>query len=77
MGVASLVLGIISILVSWFPFAGVVMGALSTILGSKHIKQNTENRGIATGGLVCGLVGLSIGVLFTFALGCASCMATH
>lgn len=78
MAVASLVLGIISIILSIFPIVGgwlgsalialvgVVLGALAAKSGEKH--------GLAVAGLVCSIIGLALSLIFWIA--CAACAAS-
>lgn len=74
MGVASLVLGIISIVAACFglgvPF-GAILGLIGVILGAVG-RKNPEKAGISTGGLVCSIIGLVLSLVFFIA--CASCL---
>lgn len=77
MGVAALILGIISLLISFgFGAAGMgwigsICGVLAIILGAIG-KGNPEQRGVATGGLVCGVIALFWGIIATIA--CIACI---
>ena len=77
MGVASLVLGIISLVISiGAGFAGMgwigsICGIIAIILGA-IAKKNPEQKGTATGGLICGLSSLSWGIIATIA--CVACL---
>jgi hypothetical protein len=65
-GIASMVLGIMSILVSWIVFAGVggvICGILAIIFSVKQRKSNPN--GVATAGLVTGIIGLILSTLWT------------
>lgn len=73
MGVASLVLGIISILFWFVPFMGwlgAIIGIIGIVLGVQG-KKNIESKGIATGGMVCSIVGTVLNSIFFVA--CAAC----
>lgn len=75
MGVASLILGIISILIGVFlsglvGWLGAIVGILGIILGALG-RKNAENRGVATGGLVCSIIGTILSLLLFLA--CAAC----
>ncbi len=59
-GIASLILGISSIVFCWIPFLGLVAGILGIIFYVQQ-KKYSKNE-IATGGLVTGI----IGVVFSF-----------
>lgn len=77
MGVASLVLGIISLVISiGAGFAGMgwigsICGIIAIILGA-IAKKNPEQKGTATGGLVCGIISLLWGIIATIA--CVGCL---
>lgn len=77
MGVASLVLGIISLLfsigfgaVGW-GWIGSICGVVAIILGA-IARKNPEQKGLATGGLVSGIIALSWGIIATIA--CIACL---
>lgn len=69
MAVASLVLGILSIVGVVFCFTGLVLGPIAIVLGSMSRKRINESRGQLTGagmasaGLITGIIGTAIGVL--------------
>ncbi len=75
MGVASLVLGIVSLVFGLiglgFPI-GALCGIIGVILGALGRKNNPEKAGLATGGLVCSIIGTVISLLLFIA--CASCL---
>ena len=63
MGVAALVLGLLGVLVCWFPllgWGGVGLGALAFVVGVVAIKKGVKGLGIA--GLLLGLIGILWGV---------------
>ena len=62
LSIASLVLGICSIVLWWFFGLGIVLGILAVVFGVKA-RRRTPN-GMATAGLVTGIIGLSLSVLF-------------
>jgi len=72
MAVAGMVLGIIALVLSWFPFLGWILGLLGVIFGGVGIgKANRVGRGkgAAIAGLVCGALAIIIGiVIFVLAL---------
>lgn len=74
MGIAALVLGIISVVIAaFFPWAGwigVILGVIGIILGALGKKSGAK---CATGGLVLSIIGTSLAVLLWLA--CASCVA--
>lgn len=74
MGVAALVLGIISILfwfVPWMGWLGAVLGIIGIVLGVQG-RKNVETKGLATGGMVCSIIGTVLNLLFFIA--CAACI---
>lgn len=78
MGVASLVLGILSIVIGVFSSAlfgwlGAIMAIIGIILGAIG-RKNPDSNGIATGGLVCSIIGLILCLLLYLA--CAACVGS-
>lgn len=77
MGVASLVLGIISLLISLgagaagMGWVGSICGILAIVLGA-IAKKDPAQKGTATGGLVCGIIALLWGIIATIA--CVACL---
>lgn len=76
MGVASLVLGIISLLFGIFSggllgWVGAIIAIVGIILGALG-KKNTEKKGLATAGLVCSIIGLVLCLILYIA--CAACV---
>ncbi len=74
--VASLVLGIISIISSFFGYSailGLILGIIGTVLGAKARKE--AQTGMATGGFVCSIIGLIFSALgFVCAIACAGAL---
>ncbi|WP_287387503.1 hypothetical protein [Lachnospira sp.] len=76
MGVASLVLGIISILIGLFSagalgWLGAILAILGIILGAVG-KKNPAKSGLATAGMVCSIIGLILCLILYIA--CAACV---
>jgi vacuolar-type H+-ATPase subunit I/STV1 len=75
MGVASLVLGIISIVcgifTSNFKWIGALLGLIGIILGAQD-RKNVEKRGIATAGMVCSIIGFVLCIIGFIA--CIACI---
>ena len=61
-GIASLVLGIVSIVFCWVPILGLVAGILAIVFAVKQRK--IAPNGITTGGLVTGIIGLAFSVIY-------------
>lgn len=76
MGIASLVLGIVSLVFGCFitgmQLIGVITGVVGIILGALARKRE-ERRGIATAGLVCSIIGLVLSAIFYIA--CVACIS--
>lgn len=78
MGVASLVLGILSIVLGAFTagtlgWAGAIMGIVGIILGALERKNSpAEKRGMATAGLTCSIIGTVLCLILYVA--CAACV---
>lgn len=76
MGVASLVLGIISIIIGLFSggglgWLGAIMGIIGIILGAQG-KKVPEQRGMASAGFVCAIIGTILCLLMYVA--CIACV---
>ncbi len=81
MGAASLVLGIISLVLACFgsfvvpAWLGVVMSIVGIVLAVMQKKK--EPKGIATAGMVCSIIALCIcgitAISCTICIGCAAC----
>lgn len=67
MGIAGLVIGIISIVICWVPFWGFCLAGLGIIFSAKGLSKNKQD-GRATGGLVTSIIGVVLSVLITIAL---------
>lgn len=75
MGVASLVLGIISIVIGVFSagslgWFGAILGIIGVILGALG-RKDPEKKGLATGGLVCSIIGLVLCLILYIACAAA------
>jgi hypothetical protein len=67
LAIASLVLGIVSLLLFWIPFIGWLPVILGVVLGLIAMQQPT-GRGMAMAGLVCSGVALALKVMFWMAI---------
>lgn len=74
MGIASLVLGIASLVCGCFlpglQWIGSITGLIGIILGALG-RKNSEKKGIATAGLVCSIIGFVLSTIFYVA--CVAC----
>lgn len=75
MAVASLVLGIISLIISLFlsgmGWIACITGIIGIILGALGRKK-AEKKGVATAGLVLSIISVALGLIFWLA--CAACV---
>jgi len=76
MGVASLIFGILAIIIGvffggLFGWAGAILALLGIILGAVG-RKNPEKAGVATGGLVCSVIGMVL-CLITY-IACTACV---
>ena len=71
LGVAGMVLGILTLVGFWVPIGSVVLGVLALALSGAGISQTAKpgysGRGMAITGLVCAVVGLVPSVVFMIA----------
>ena len=76
--VASLVLGILSLICAFFGYGailGLIFGIIGTVLGAKARK--TSQTGLATGGFVCSLIGLIFSAVgLVCAIACVGALGT-
>ena len=66
MGVAGFVTGLLGLLLSWVPIAGIILGALGVILGGVGISQGRKaggRTGLATAGVVLGALGVVVAIV--------------
>lgn len=82
MAVASLVLGILSLVFMWIPYINIlaiilaIVGIVLGALGMKQLKAAGKPSGMATAGMVMSIIGLAISVIYVIACGnlmCAAC----
>lgn len=76
MGIASLVLGIISIIIGLFSggglgWLGAILGIIGIIMGSQG-KKRQEEKGIASAGFICSIIGTILCLLMYAA--CVACV---
>lgn len=81
LGIASLVLGIISVVTCWLPVIPVVLAVIGLICAVKArngIPYGIPGRGVATAGLVLSIIGLVFGSIYLCCYACAcSSAATY
>lgn len=77
MAIASMVLGIISVVFCWVFYFGIPCSIVGLVLGVIGKKKNSEagaTSGMATAGIVCSIIALAINILLITA--CAACFAS-
>ena len=75
MGIAALILGIISLIICWIPvwnWAGLVMAIAGIVLGA--LGKKSAKPGPATAGLVLSILGVVFSVIFVLACGDLACL---
>lgn len=83
LGLSGIVLIIIAPFLANFPaLIGLIVSIVATVYGVKvrnELPENHPNRGMATGGMVCGIIGIVIGSIATLCTVCvcsaAACLA--
>ena len=76
-GIASLVLGILSLVVVWFGYGTLIALVLSIIgivlgVGARKELAPDQGRGLATAGMICSIIGLVLSTLCLIA--CVLCV---
>jgi hypothetical protein len=62
LAIASMVLGICSLVLGWVPILGFILAVLAVVFGARRLKHQ-EGRGMAVTGFVTGVVGVFLFVL--------------
>ncbi|WP_066645805.1 DUF4190 domain-containing protein [Christensenella timonensis] len=66
MATASMVCGILGLILCWTPYAGLVLNILGIIFYTLYKKNEPVGQnGMATAGLVCSIIGLIVSIIFT------------
>jgi hypothetical protein len=71
LAVAGLVMGILSLVLFWIPFLGILLGLLGLIFGGIGIGRANKvgkGKGMAIAGLVMGILGVLLGLAWIFLL---------
>ena len=78
--IASLVCGIVSVVIAWFSYgaiAGLAAGIVAIVLGVGVRKLNDENKNFATAGFITGIIGVVLsGILLVCVICAAGTVAT-
>ena len=78
MGVAALVLGIVSIIIAWIPFCGsiafvpAVIGLILGIVDTVQKSKKQEKKGLAIAGIVLNAIAIVFIAVYTIAIGSAA-----
>lgn len=65
LGIASMVLGIISLVLFCIPYICFPGGIISIILGGVNLAKKNPGKGMAIAGLVCSIVSIGLYIIFT------------
>ncbi len=66
MATASMICGILGLILCWTPYAGLVLNILGIIFYTLYKKNDPAGQnGMATAGLVCSIIGLIVSIIFT------------
>ena len=73
MAVTALVLGILSVILSWIPVAGwiicLIMGVIAIVLGALGRTRQPDKKGMAVAGMILGIIGVAFSVIWVIACG--------
>ncbi len=75
--IISLVCGIVSIVLPWFGWGcllSLAAGIVAVILAVQTRKFNDENKGMATAGLITGIIGIVLSGIMLVCVVCAVCI---
>jgi len=78
MGVASLILGILALIVAWIPCVGVyalgfsVLGLILGAVGMVKSKKSGQGKGVSIAGFVCNVVATAVAVFWCIVIGGAA-----
>lgn len=71
MGVGGFVTGLLGLIFCWFPWLGIVLSIIGVALGGVGLSQGKKRgapTGLAIAGLVCGIIGLAVSLVFIIAV---------
>jgi hypothetical protein len=73
MAVAALILGILSVVLSWIPVAGwimcLIMGVIAIVLGALGRTRQPDKKGMAVAGMILGIIGVAFSIIWVVACG--------
>ena len=67
MAIASMVLGIVSLVIPFFGTVTAIVGLILGALSMKKLKESGASTGMAVAGIVCSIIALAISVICIFA----------
>ena len=74
--IAGMVLGIVALVITWFggifsiiALPAAIVGLVLSVVGGKKLKANAQPHGIATAGLVLGIIATVLSAIFFFTCG--------
>ena len=66
MATASMICGILGLILCWTPYAGLILNILGIVFYTLYKKNEPAGQnGMATAGLVCSIIGLIVSIIFT------------
>ncbi len=65
LSITSLVTGILSLVLFWFPVINLLLGVAGVVFGALGLKKSA-GKGMAIAGLVTGILGTLIGIIYLF-----------
>lgn len=70
--ISSMVIGIVALLCSCFPYIPLILGLLAVALGGIGIAKNADGKGMAIAGLILGIITVVWGILYAIAIAAAA-----
>jgi hypothetical protein len=72
LGTAGGVVGIVALVLLWFPYIGLILGVIGVVLGAVGLSRSNRlygaGKGMSIAGIVCGGVALILNILFIVAI---------
>ena len=68
LSVSSMVIGIVALILSCFPYVPLILGLVAVALGGVGIAKNASGKGMAIAGLILGIISVIWGILYAVAI---------
>lgn len=78
MAIAAMVCGIVSVVLCWLSFVGLaagIVGLVLSVMARKKVAPGQNGSGMVTAGLVCSIIGIVLGGIWTTCAMCTYCAA--